>query len=142
MNVEENYLHISSGFSMSFFDEITPASPDKVNLYMPYFMKSMARRNMLPKAITLYYKGGLTGYRNVANEEKIPFVANWVMRDLPGDMTRCRMQFEENADLIYELSMMNSEFISFLIDWLISCKDADIPDFPQFFYRKLLKMED
>ena len=127
---------------MSFFDEITPASPDKVNLYMPYFMKSMARRNMLPKAITLYHKGSLTGYRNVANEEQIPFAANWIMRDLPGDTTRCRMQFEENADLIYELSMMNSEFISFLIDWLISCKDADIPDFPQFFYRKLLKMEE
>jgi hypothetical protein len=142
VNAKENHQLISPGLSMSFFDEITPASPDKVNLYMPYFMKSMARRNMLPKAITLYYKGGLTGYRNVANEEQIPFVANWVMRDLPGDMTRCRMQFEENSDLIYELSMMNSEFISFLIDWLISCKDADIPDFPQIFYRKLLKMEE
>jgi hypothetical protein len=127
---------------MDFVEEIIPASPDKVNLYMPYFMKSMARRNMLPKAITLYYRGGLNGYRNVANEETIPFVANWVMRDLPGDMTRCRVQFEENADLIYELSLLNSDFISFLIDWLISYKDAEVPDFPQIFYRKLLKIED
>jgi hypothetical protein len=127
---------------MDFVEEIIPASPDKVNLYMPYFMKSMARRNMLPKAITLYYRGGLNGYRNVANEETIPFIANWVMRDLPGDMTRCRVQFEENADLIYELSLLNSDFISFLIDWLISYKDAEVPDFPQIFYRKLLKIED
>jgi hypothetical protein len=127
---------------MDFVEAITPASPDKVNLYMPYFMKSMARRNMLPKAITLYYRGGLNGYRNVANEEAIPFVANWVMRDLPGDMTRCRVQFEENADLVYELSILNSDYISFLIDWLISYKDAEVPDFPQLFYRKLLKVED
>jgi hypothetical protein len=78
----------------------------------------------------------------VANEEAIPFVANWVMRDLPGDMTRCRVQFEENADLVYELSILNSDYISFLIDWLISYKDAEVPDFPQLFYRKLLKVED
>jgi hypothetical protein len=142
VNAKGKHPYIFLGFFMSFFNEITPASPDKVNLYMPYFMKSMARRNMLPKAITLYFKGGLSGYRNVANEEKIPFVANWIMRDLPGDMTRCRMQFEENPDLIYELNMLNSDFISFLIDWLISCKDADIPDFPQLFYQKLLKMEE
>jgi hypothetical protein len=129
-------------FDMNPVNELTPASPDKVNLYMPYFMKSMARRNMLPKAITLYYKGGLTGYRNIAGQEQIPFVASWAMRDLPGDLTRCRVQFEENADLVYELSLSNSDFVSFLIDWLISCKDAEIPDFPQLFYRKLLRMED
>jgi hypothetical protein len=127
---------------MNIFNELTAASPDKVNLYMPYFMKSMARRNMLPKAITLYYRGGLSGFRNIAGEEQIPYVASWAMRDLPGDMTRCRVQFEESADLIYELSLTNSDFISFLIDWLISCKDANIPDFPQIFYRKLLKIEE
>jgi hypothetical protein len=127
---------------MNIFNELTAASPDKVNLYMPYFMKSMARRNMLPKAITLYYRGGLSGFRNIAGEEQIPYVASWAMRDLPGDMTRCRVQFEESADFVYELSLTNSDFISFLIDWLISCKDADIPDFPQIFYRKLLKIEE
>jgi hypothetical protein len=52
------------------------------------------------------------------------------------------VQFDESADLIYELSIPNADFISFLIDWLISCRDAGIPDFPQLFYRKLLKMED
>jgi hypothetical protein len=127
---------------MNLFNELTPSSPDKVNLYNPYFMKSVAKRNLLPKAITLYYRGGLNGYRAVDGSEQIPFVLNWAIRDLPGDMTRCRVQFEENADLTYEVSLINSEFISFLIDLLNNIRDHNTPDFPQGFYRKLLRVDD
>jgi hypothetical protein len=127
---------------MNLFNELTPSTPDKVNLYAPYFMKSVAKRNLLPKAITLYYKGGLNGYRSIEGGEQIPFVLSWAVRDLPGDTTRCRVQFEENADLTYEVSLINSEFMSFLIDLISNLRDHNIPDFPQGFYRKLLRMED
>jgi hypothetical protein len=127
---------------MNLFDELIPATPDKVNLYAPYFMKSSARRNVLPKAIALYYKGGLEGFRAIEGGEKIPYTSNWVIQHLPGDLTRCTMMFEANSDLTYDVNLMNSELISYLIDWLISLRDANTPDFPQYFYRKLMKIED
>lgn len=127
---------------MNLFDEIIPATPDKVNLYAPYFMKSNAKRSILPKAITLYYKGGLEGRRIIQGEEPIPYVMNWVVQHLPGDLTRCSLIFDNNTDLAYDINLMNSELISFLIDWLIDLRDTNTPDFPQVFYRKLLRMED
>jgi hypothetical protein len=127
---------------MNLFDEIIPAQPDKVNLYAPYFMKSAARRNVLPKAITLYHKGGLGGYRAIEGGEKISYTMNWVVQNLPGDLTRCTMMFDDNSDLTYDVNLMNSELISYLIDWLINVRDANNPDFPQYFYRKLMKIED
>jgi hypothetical protein len=127
---------------MNLFDEIIPAQPDKVNLYAPYFMKSAAKRNVLPKAITLYHKGGLGGHRSIEGGEKIPYVINWVVQNLPGDLTRCTMMFDDNADLTYDVNLMNSELVGFLIDWLIEIRDTNNPDFPQLFYHKLMKMEE
>lgn len=127
---------------MNLFDEITPAAPDKVNLYAPYFMKSAAKRQVLPKAISLYYKGGLEGHRSIEGGEKIPYTTNWVIQNLPGDLTRCSMIFNENTDQTYDTNLMNAELIGFLIDWLINVRDTNTPDFPQYFYRKLMKIED
>ena len=127
---------------MNLFDEIIPAAADKVNLYAPYFMKSTAKRQVLPKAITLYQKGGLEGYRSIEGGEKIPYTTNWVIQNLPGDLTRCSMVFNENTDLTYDTNLMNAELIGFLIDWLINVRDTNTPDFPQYFYRKLMKIED
>ena len=127
---------------MNLFDEIIPATADKVNLYAPYFMKSTAKRQVLPKAITLYQKGGLEGYRSIEGGEKIPYTTNWVIQNLPGDLTRCSMVFNENTDLTYDTNLMNAELIGFLIDWLINVRDTNTPDFPQYFYRKLMKIED
>jgi hypothetical protein len=127
---------------MNLFDEIIPATPDKVNLYAPYFMKSTAKRNLLPKAITLYYKGGLDGYRAIEGGEKIPYVTNWAIQHLPGDLTRCTMMFNDSVDLTYEINLMNSELIGYLIDWLINLRDVNSPDFPHLFYRKLMRIED
>jgi hypothetical protein len=127
---------------MNLFDEIVPATPDKVNLYAPYFMKSTVKRNLLPKAITLYYKGGLDGYRAIEGGEKIPYVTNWAIQHLPGDLTRCTMMFEGNVDLTYDINLMNSELIGYLIDWLINLRDVNSPDFSHIFYRKLMRIED
>ena len=127
---------------MNLFDELTPATPDKVNLYAPYFMKSAARRNVLPKAISLYHKGGLEGHRSIEGGEVIPYTSNWVIQNLPGDLTRCTMVFDDNADLTYDVNLMNAELIGYLIDWLISVRDINVPDFPQYFYRKLMRIED
>ena len=127
---------------MNFFDEIIPAQLDKVNLYAPYFMKSAARRSVLPKAITLYNKGGLAGHRAIEGGEKIPYAIDWVIQNLPGDLTRCTMMFDDNADLTYEVNLVNSELIGYLIDWLINIRDTNTPDFPQYFYYKLMKMEE
>jgi hypothetical protein len=127
---------------MNLFDEIVPATPDKVNLYAPYFMKSTARRSVLPKAISLYNKGGLEGERLVQGGEKIPFVMSWAIQHLPGDLTRCTVRFNENPDFTYEINMMNAELIGFLIDWLMVLRDNNQRDFPQLFYQKLMRMED
>jgi hypothetical protein len=127
---------------MNFIDELAPASPDKVNLYAPYFIRAATKRTLLPKAITLYYKGGLNGTRFVEGGEKIPFTMTWAIRDLPGDTTRCRVIFDENVDYTYEVSLVNSEFVSFLIDWLTNFRDSHQQDFPPLFYRKLFRVED
>jgi hypothetical protein len=127
---------------MNLFDEIVPATPDKVNLYAPYFMKSTARRSILPKAIALYHKGGLEGERSIQGGEKIPYVMNWAIQNLPGDLTRCTVRFNENPDFTYEVNMMNAELIGFLIDWLTSLRDHNLRDFSQPFYQKLMRMED
>jgi hypothetical protein len=127
---------------MSLFDEIVPATPDKVNLYAPYFMKSTAKRSLLPKAIALYHKGGLEGQRAIQGGEIIPFSADWAIQNLPGDLTRCTVRFNENPDFTYEINMMNAELIGFLIDWLTSLRDRNVADFPQLFYQKLMRMED
>jgi hypothetical protein len=126
---------------MNLFDEIMPAQPDKVNLYAPYFMKAMAKRTVLPKAITLYQKGGLGGHRAIEGGEQIPYSINWVVQNLPGDLTRCTIIFDENSDLTYELNLANSDLIGYLIDWLINIRDTNTPDFSQEFYHKLMKME-
>lgn len=126
---------------MNLFDEIIAATPDKVNLYAPY-IKLPAKRNILPKAMTLYHKGGLGGYRAIEGGEKIPYVMNWVIQNLPGDRTRCTMMFDDNPDLIYDIGMENVSLIGYLIDWLIQVRDTNIPDFPLEFYRKLMRIED
>jgi hypothetical protein len=127
---------------MSLFDEIIPATPDKVNMYAVY-MKSPAKRSILPKAITLFYKGGLGGFRSIEGGEKIPYVMNWDYNlNLPADQNRCTMMFDENADLTYDIKLANADLIGFLIDWLVNIRDTNSPDFPLEFYRKLMRLED
>ena len=97
---------------------------------------------MLPLAIGLYQKGVLEGKRKIEASDSIPFVASWNVSTLPADLTRCRMQFDGNAELSYEIMMASSEFVDFLMDVILNFKRARITDFSKGFYRKLLHMDE
>ncbi len=121
-------------------DKIQPATQREVSVYMPYYQGN--KRNILPYAIGLYQKGSLEGQRKIEGGSSIPFVATWNVSSLPADLTRCRLQFDGNAELSYEITMANSELVNFLIEVLMTFKRSKIADFSQTFYRKLLRLED
>jgi hypothetical protein len=61
---------------------------------------------------------------------------------LPADLTRCRLQFDGDADLSYEITMATFEFVDHLFDAIVALRHKRIPDFSKSFYRKLLRLED
>jgi hypothetical protein len=124
---------------MSTIEELKPAGRADVIIYMPYYAKT--KHNWLPYAISLYRQGSLEGKRIVEGGESIPFVASWYVSKLPSELTRCRLQFDGQAELSYEVTLSNSEFIDFLIDVIINFKRSNLTDFPGEFYRKLLRFE-
>jgi hypothetical protein len=121
-------------------EKLQPASQRDVGVYMPYYQGN--KRNALPLAISLYQQGSLEGARRIEGGESIPFVASWSVSSLPADLTRFRMQFDGNAELSYELTMANFEFVHFLIEVLFTFKRARLVDFSQTFYRKLMRYDD
>ncbi len=121
-------------------DSIQPASPREVNVYLPYYQGG--KRDMLPLGISLYQSGNLEGERGIEGGENIPFVATWNVSNLPADLTRCRVQFSKDADLSYEVTLTNFEFIGFLIELLTNYRRTKVADFPKPFYRKLLRLDD
>jgi hypothetical protein len=121
-------------------DKLQPANPRDVNVYTPYYQGR--KRSALPYAISLYKSGNLEGMRSIEGGDSIPFVATWNVSMLPADLTRCRIQFDGEAELSYEMTLANFEFIDFLIDVLFNVKTAKITDFSQAFYRKLLRIDD
>ena len=124
---------------MSTIEQIKPAGRADTIIYIPYYAKN--KHNWLPHAIALYNQGSLEGSRQVEGGESIPFVASWYVSKLPSELTRCRLQFDGQAELSYELTLSNSEFIDYLIDVIINFKRSKVTDFPQSFYRKLLRFE-
>lgn len=122
------------------FDDIQPASKQDVGVYMPYYQG--AKRNALPYAIGLYKQGNLEGERLIEEGDSIPFVATWNVSMLPADLTRCRMQFDDDADLSYEITMATFEFVDFLFDVVASLRHKQPADFTKGFYRKLLRLDD
>lgn len=121
-------------------ETLQPANPRDVNVYAPYYQGR--KRNALPLAISLYQKGSLEGSRKIEGGDSIPFVASWSVSSLPADLTRCRMQFDGNAELSYEVTLANFEFVDFLIDVIFYFKSNRIADFSQGFYRKLLRLDE
>ena len=121
-------------------EKLQPADKGAVGMYMPYYQG--AKRNMLPLAISLYQQGSLEGTRRIEGGESIPFVATWLVSKLPADLTRCRIQFDGNADLSYEVNMANSEFVNYLIEVIMNFKRSRLTDFSQTFYRKLLRIDE
>jgi len=119
---------------------LQPANPRDVNVYAPYYQGR--KKNALPLAISLYQRGNLEGTRRIEGGESIPFVASWSVSSLPADLTRCRMQFDGNAELSYEVTLANFEFVDYLIDVIFNYKATRKADFSQVFYRKLLRYDD
>jgi hypothetical protein len=119
---------------------LQPAPNRDVTMYLPYYQGS--KRDMLALAMSLYQFGNFEGERAIEGGQSIPFLATWTVLPLPADLTRCRLQFSADADLSYEVTLTNFEFVGFLIDVLVNYKRSLIADFSKSFYRKLLKLED
>jgi hypothetical protein len=119
---------------------LQPAPSRDVSMYLPYYQGN--RRDMLALAMTLYQHGNFEGTRIIEGGESIPFLATWSVLPLPADLTRCRLQFNGDADLSYEVTFTNFEFVGCLIDLLADYKRSNVADFSTSFYRKLLKLED
>jgi len=124
---------------MATIEQLEPANKADVLVYMPYYARD--KHSMLPYAITLYQGGSLEGHRRIENSEGIPFVASWYVSKLPSELTRCRLQFEGQADLSYEMTILNAELIEYLIGAIKTFKQLGSADFSQGFYRKLLQFE-
>jgi hypothetical protein len=122
-------------------EQLQPVNAQQANVYLPY-VQGAAKRNFLPYAIGLYQKGNLEGHRKIEAGENVPFVASWNVATLPSDLTRCRMQFDDNAEFSYEIMMASFEFISFLIELMENYKRYKVTDFSQSFYRKLLRADE
>lgn len=122
-------------------EKLQPAPPNQVGVYTPYYPQAN-KRQILPLAISLYQKGVLEGHRKIEGGDGIPFIATWNVSSLPADLTRCRMQFDGNSELSYEITMANFEFVDCLIDVILNFKRARLADFSQTFYRKLLRLDD
>ncbi len=122
------------------FEQLQPATTQQASVYLPYIQGT--KRNFLPYAIRLYQKGVLEGHRKIEASDNIRFVASWNVATLPSDLTRCRMQFDGNAELSYEVMMASFEFIVFLIELMENYKRYRVTDFSQAFYRKLLRIDE
>jgi hypothetical protein len=121
-------------------EKLQPVSGQQESVYLPYIQGN--KRNGLPYAIALYQKGALEGKRKIESSDSIPFIATWNIATLPSDLTRCRIQFDGNVELSYEIMMASFEFISYLIELIENYKRYRVTDFSQAFYRKLLRIEE
>ncbi|MFM5998270.1 MAG: type IV pilus biogenesis protein EbsA [Dolichospermum sp.] len=121
-------------------DQLRPVNTEQTTVYIPYIQSS--KRSLLPYALSLYQKGALEGSRKIESGDNIPFVATWNITTLPLDLIRCRMQFDGNSELSYEIMMASFEFITFLIELLQNYKRYRFADFSPAFYRKLLRADD
>ncbi|MFN9171147.1 MAG: type IV pilus biogenesis protein EbsA [Dolichospermum sp.] len=121
-------------------DQLQAVNKEQTTVYIPYIQ--LSKRNLLPYALSLYQTGVLEGYRKIESGNNIPFVATWNITTLPSDLIRCRMQFDGNPELTYEVMMANFEFVSLLIELLQNYKRYRYTDFSPNFYRKLLRADD
>jgi hypothetical protein len=122
-------------------EKLQPAPMQQVGVYVPYYANAN-KKQLLPYAISLYQKGAIEGERKIEGSASIPFIASWNVSTLPADLCRCRIQFDGNAELSYEVMMANFEFIDFLIELIMNFRRTRLADFSQPFYRKLLKLDD
>ncbi|OIP69691.1 MAG: hypothetical protein AUK48_14350 [Oscillatoriales cyanobacterium CG2_30_44_21] len=120
--------------------ELKAAAPQEVSIYMPYY-REPNKRQALPYAISLYKQGEITGERHIEGSPAISFTAVWRVANLPSDLVLCRVTFDGDADMTYEITLENSEFVGYLIEVVSSIRDKDFADFPQIFYSKLFRIK-
>ncbi|MEB3226832.1 MAG: hypothetical protein VKJ27_00475 [Synechocystis sp.] len=118
-----------------------PADKKDVIVYQPYY-PDKNKQTLLPLALALYQLGKLEGARQIEGGEGLTFAATWFVSRLPSELTRCRVQFDGQADLSYEMTVLNSEFMDYLIDLIAQHEETQMIDFPQNFYRKLLRVDE
>ena len=120
--------------------DLKAAPPQEVSIYMPYY-REPNKRQALPYAISLYKQGEITGERHIEGSPAVSFMAVWRVANLPSDLALCRMTFDGDADMSYEMTLENSEFVGYLIDVVSSIRDKGYVDFPQIFYSKLFRLK-
>ncbi len=123
--------------------ELEKADTQEVGIYAPYY-REPNRKSALPYAISLYKRGELEGIRPIEGGPAVTFVATWRVSTLPSDISLCRVTFDGDADMTYEVALENSEFVGYLIDVVIGMRDNPEdkkPDFPQGFYSKLFRIK-
>jgi len=120
--------------------ELTKASEQEVFVYKPYYREAN-KQKALPYAISLYKKGEITGERHIEGSAAISFAAVWRVANLPSDPILCRVTFDGEADMTYEIVLENSEFVGYLIDVVSTINDKSYVDFPQVFYGKLFRIK-
>ena len=120
--------------------ELKAAAPQEVSIYMPYY-REPNKRQALPYAISLYKQGEITGERHIEGSTSVSFMAVWRVANLPSDLALCRLTFDVDADMSYEMTLENSEFVGYLIDVVSSIRDKGYVDFPQIFYSKLFRLK-
>lgn len=125
---------------MSNIEKLQPAKKEDTKMYLPFYNKE--EQDILPYALSLYQQGYLEGERVIEGQKSIPFVAIWYVSRLPYEITRCRIQFEGNAELSYEINLSNSEFVKYLILLIKNFHKTRQTDFSQKFYRKLLRLDE
>jgi len=118
--------------------DLEPVKQEDVVPYNPYYQAN--KRSWLPLALSLYREGRLEGQRPIEGGKPVPFVSTWSVSSLPLEPTNCRIQFNGNAELSYEVSVKNEDFIGYLIEIIRHYQKEGIVDFPQEFYSKLLNI--
>ncbi len=127
---------------MSNIEKLQPAHKDDTKMYLPFYSKE--QQQILPYALSLYQQGYLEGGRIIEGQEEISFLATWYVSKskLPYEKTRCRIQFNSQAELSYEVNLSNSDFIGYLITLIKQFQKSRQADFAQKFYRKLLRIDE
>lgn len=120
--------------------QIKPATPAECGVYQPYY--AVTKRPYLQLAVGLYQQGSLEGQRTIEGEDPIPFVATWLKSTLPADLTNCSLQFNNDPDLTYTLTLTSHELVEYLIDVIVTIRKGSPPDFNTSFYKKLMRWED
>ena len=127
---------------MSNLEKLQPANQYDISLYRPMYTKE--QQAVLPYALSLFEQGYLEGGRVIEGSKEISFLATWYVSKskLPYEETRCRIQFNSQAELSYEVNLKNRDFIEYLIQLIGNFKKSRKVDFAQKFYRLLLRMDE